>query len=365
MNGSKDIKYFPNLDGLRFVGAMAILILHIESIKILKGITPMRWVMHFHPLGNLAVCMFFVLSGFLITYLLLKERENTDTINLKGFYLKRILKIWPLYFFILLFGILVMPWLSDLPIGEKAHLALLPILLYCLFLPSRMFQYGTGAAWSVRVEEAFYLFWPLLLRRYKNYLMVFAWVVLIVVFARNATGYMERFFPSHWMRVISNEVRDYSFSCMAIGGLGAYLFIKDKREVLSVIYRKDAQWAVYIGTALLLAFLVQIPFINNEFYSVLFAFIIVNLATNPNSVIRLDYKWMSYLGKVSYGIYMYNPFMRVFSLHLTMWMFGNNVTGILPNLVLYTATIITSIIISVISFELFEKRFLNLKKRFA
>jgi peptidoglycan/LPS O-acetylase OafA/YrhL len=364
MNSNTDIKYFPNLDGLRFIGAIAILILHVESIKILKGIAPLQWFMHYHPLGDLAVCMFFVLSGFLITYLLLKEKERTETINLKGFYIKRILKIWPLYYFMIIFGILVTPWMADV-MGAKGAVEFLPIALYCLFVPTRMFQYGTGAAWSVRVEEAFYLVWPLLLRRYKSYIKIACGVIVLVIVMRNGAAYLDKYFPSHVMNHINVEIRDYCVSCMAIGGMGAYLFIKGRQGLLSFLYSKDVQWAVYIITAVLLVFLVQIPFINYEFYSMLFAFMVLNLATNPASVIKLDYKWMNYLGKVSYGIYMYNPFMRLFSLDLVIKMHGRDFTGWLPNVMLYGFTIISTIIISVLSFELFEKRFLNLKKKFA
>ncbi|HXB11113.1 MAG TPA: acyltransferase, partial [Bacteroidia bacterium] len=235
MNSNTDIKYFPNLDGLRFIGAIAILILHVESIKILKGIAPLQWFMHYHPLGDLAVCMFFVLSGFLITYLLLKEKERTETINLKGFYIKRILKIWPLYYFMIIFGILVTPWMADV-MGAKGAVEFLPIALYCLFVPTRMFQYGTGAAWSVRVEEAFYLVWPLLLRRYKSYIKIACGVIVLVIVMRNGAAYLDKYFPSHVMNHINVEIRDYCVSCMAIGGMGAYLFIKGRQGLLSFLY---------------------------------------------------------------------------------------------------------------------------------
>src|SRR5579863_4301730 len=106
----KQQQYLPNLDGLRFLGAFILIILHVEGIKATMGAEKTGVIYHFFHEGNLFVSLFFVLSGFLITYLLLHEKQNTSKINFKKFYTRRILKIWPLYFFIGLVGYFILPY---------------------------------------------------------------------------------------------------------------------------------------------------------------------------------------------------------------------------------------------------------------
>jgi peptidoglycan/LPS O-acetylase OafA/YrhL len=352
--------HFPNLDGLRFIGSLTILLLHVEGVKKRFGVEPIRWITYFDSMGGHAVSLFFVLSGFLITYLLLRERENTSTINLKNFYIKRILKIWPLYYLIGLIGFFLLPCLN-FEIGKIGPHPLPQFVLYCLFLPVPRLLY-TYATWSVRVEEVFYLIWPLLLRRCKNYMKVFIYTIICIVVIRNGMGYLMKYANFHVFDI--HLIYNYRVSCMAIGGIAAYIFIKDKREVLLIIYRKDVQWAIYCITAILLILRVRIPFINFEFYSMLFAGIIINLGTNPNSILKLDYKWTNYLGKISYGLYLYNPITVNLCLDMLEHLFGQSISGGQMNLLLYSTTIISTILISVLSFELFEKYFLKQKIKF-
>ena len=159
---------------------------------------------------------------------------------------------------------------------------------------------------------------------------------------------------------------------MAIGGIGAYLVVFGKNKILSILYRRDVQWIVYIATILLLKFKVGMkpfaqegfPSVSYEMYSVLFAIIIVNLACNPRSIVKLKYKWMIYLGKISYGLYLFHPIMRVFSLQLTEYLFGRDIMGMPMNVCMYSLTIGSTILVSVLSFEFYEKKMMNLKKRF-
>lgn len=181
----KNKVYFPNLDGLRLVGSIIIIVFHIEGLKVLTGKEPNEWVRDYLPLGNIDVSLFFVLSGFLIGYLLLKEKYDTGEINIKKYYTRRALRIWPLYYFIIIVGFFIFPY-----IGSKWHIFNLAItshyknygFIFCLFFlpPYGVNLRAIGATWSVRVEELFYIMEPFLLRKTKKYVRVFLLVIAAV-----------------------------------------------------------------------------------------------------------------------------------------------------------------------------------------
>ena len=377
--------YFPNLDGLRFIGSLLIIVFHIEDIKLLHNKPVIPFIEYYGLIGNFDVSLFFVLSGFLITYLLLKEKKESGSINLKAYYARRTLRIWPLYYLILILGFFVLPhlgayfsttysaniyknfWLSF----TGCFLFLCPLVRSASGLPQTM-----GPIWSVGVEELFYLCWPLFLRKTTKYLLLFFVVLVVVLLLRNGFFLGDYFFG--WddsfhkiYKFISAVLMQYRISCMAIGAMGAYWVVFEKKKILSFLYRKDIQWIVYIITAGLLLLRVGVkiealesfPSVFHEVYSVLFIIIIVNLATNPKSIVRLDYKWTNYLGKISYGLYMYHPIMRILSLELTTYLFKGNTWNWQMNVSLYFFTVSSTILISILSYEFFEKKFLKLKNK--
>ena len=103
--------YFPNLNSIRFIAALLVIIHHIEQFKSVFNIYPNQMnnpvIGSFGPLG---VRLFFVLSGFLITYLLFAEKEVSGTISITKFYIRRALRIWPLYYLIVLLAFFIVPY---------------------------------------------------------------------------------------------------------------------------------------------------------------------------------------------------------------------------------------------------------------
>ncbi len=180
--------FFENLDGLRFLCFLAVFFSHsfhtdypeLSKTEIYQFI---KFGVFRH--GDLGVNFFFVLSGFLITYLLIAEKKLNGQINLKKFWLRRILRIWPLYYACVAFGFYVFPLLKaafgQTP-NETAHLW-----TYLTFL--NKFDYiktGTPDAsilsvlWSVAIEEQFYFFWPVLLYflPVRRYYLAFGLVIV-------------------------------------------------------------------------------------------------------------------------------------------------------------------------------------------
>ena len=143
----------PSLDGLRAFSIILVCVGHIAGT-----IGAPDFLLPFHNLGNFGVKIFFVISGFLITYLLLLEREKTGGINLKQFYIRRTFRLFPaFYFFVACMAIAhYVGWIELWP-GDLFHAA-----TYTMNYHHER-NWWLNHSWSLAVEEQFYLLWPLLL----------------------------------------------------------------------------------------------------------------------------------------------------------------------------------------------------------
>jgi peptidoglycan/LPS O-acetylase OafA/YrhL len=162
--------HFYGLDSLRAIAALAVVVSHIEFYKKTAGLeNAFDGVNFFENAGNTGVILFFVLSGFLITYLLLHEREKTSAVNVRYFYIRRLLRIWSLYFFITALAFILAPLLvgkgNYYPPASEGYKPLTSLLMYVFFIPNLAFLIKMGAPmalhlWTIGVEEQFYLSVP-------------------------------------------------------------------------------------------------------------------------------------------------------------------------------------------------------------
>src|SRR4051794_2984034 len=171
---STDNKWFYNLDGLRFFAAVLVILGHIEILKKDFRLPTLYPYSFFTNAGPLAVTFFFVLSGFLISYLLIQEHKKKELqnkkIDLLRFYRKRILRIWPLYYSLVLLTFFLFPYFklfqypgyNNIFFTEQKE----PFIFYMLFCPNLANYffgnlYFLGQTWSLGVEEFFYVFFPI------------------------------------------------------------------------------------------------------------------------------------------------------------------------------------------------------------
>ena len=158
--------FFPNLDGLRFFAFFAVFLAHSfysENEAVLSSPIHQQ-IKQWNIFGIYGVNFFFVLSGFLITYLLMAEEDRFKKIHIPAFYMRRVLRIWPLYYAIVFVGFVLFPIGKQL-IGESPELQG-NIWHYIFFINNYGEPPGTailGVLWSIAIEEQFYLFWPLLI----------------------------------------------------------------------------------------------------------------------------------------------------------------------------------------------------------
>lgn len=365
--------YFPNLNALRFIAAFMVVFHHIEQFKQLYRLpSTFGQDSPFYLMGKLGVVLFFVLSGFLITFLLLKEEQVTSQINIRNFYIRRILKIWPLYFLIFIIGLYVLPGIPALAIDHyDAHQVqenlLIKTLLFVFFLPNLMmvaasngdgFIPGANQLWSIGTEEQFYLFWPVIFKKIKirRFTAMFA-----VIFGYLLLRYIASHLPPFaGQKNLLTFLGFFNIDCMAIGGLTAMICFHNKAGLLKVLYNRFLQWAVILATIFFIAkgyYLSKGYF--TEIYGILFAIIILNLATNPRSVLNLETSWTNYLGKISYGIYMYHCLAVMIVITVLKYF------SIATNLTIYLSTIALTLGFASISYTYFEERFIKMKVRFS
>ncbi|MFN4147576.1 MAG: acyltransferase family protein [Runella sp.] len=379
MNNPSHTVYFPNLNGVRFIAAFSVLIHHIEQVKEVFKV-PNFYDNHLiKNMGKLGVDLFFVLSGFLITYLLLHEKGRFGRINTRDFYIRRILRIWPLYFLIVLLAFFVFPHIPlfvppNNEISFMAHNFYERLSLFLLVLPNVGFilynsPYLAAQTWSIGVEEQFYYLWPWIVKNFN-------WKRLLITVLVFSGGTFAVFW--FYYSIIGNtqyannvpEIVRFFFSQFRIltlmtGGGCAMLVYYRKEAVLKYLFLPQVQVLVYMVLLICLATGFHVPSFNLEFYGLFFGFFILNLSSNPRSLVNLEYRWISYLGKISYGIYIYQTAMIVASVHLIHQCVGEGLSHWAFNLLLYPLAILLTVSVSAISYSYFEKPFLRLKERFS
>lgn len=363
---SKEEKvFFPNLDGFRFLSFLIVFLLHgfAPVINAHQGggfiVTTLRIALF--QSGQLGVSFFFVLSGFLITYLILTEKKVFGKFDVKAFYVRRSLRIFPIYFALLIFVFFILPLFIEIKLPNPLY--------YFLFLSNFDLMSSTenvlgivAITWSVAIEEQFYIFWALLF--YFANLRVFKYVCFSIIIGSILFRWSEAgnytVLYQHTFSVISE---------LAIGGLCAYFIIFSEKfksflENLSI-------WSILFG------YLIVLPIFAFSRYFYIYmtlgrlvlglaiAFIILEQNFSKNSFYKMgNFKILSTLGKYTYGLYLLHP-LAIFFMHMLneKWL-GWNDEELLAGSVLGIMSLIISIIVCYLSFTYFESYFLSLKKHF-
>ncbi|MGE5352654.1 MAG: acyltransferase family protein [Acidobacteriota bacterium] len=312
--------------------------------------------------GFIGVDIFFVLSGFLITSLLLSEASQTGKINLKYFYMRRILRLLPALLLMLLIVTLTAQWL-DLKGSANTDIASSIITLFYSANWARAFnlhQMGLlSHTWSLSIEEQFYMLWPVLLilmlkylRRKKRILNI---VLLLSVFSWILRIYMT--YSGHTADRIFNGL-DTRADALLAGCAAALVRSSGLWEKRASGLRSFA----YAGFTFPLIILFNISWRNpNTFLWVSFlvefltAALILHIVSDEKSMIKklLTMKPMVWAGSISYGVYLWHDpvfeVMRYFDFSRLS--------------ILISGSIVTLIIASV-SYYVMEKPLLRLKNRF-
>lgn len=377
-------RYFKNLNGIRFILATLVLIHHVAIVlQVLQVSNLYNKIGALKAFGPVAVSLFFALSGFLITYLLLEENKNTNTIVLKKFYLSRARRILPLYYFIVIIHLFILPYTPLISMEHKLILmdanayqyAAIPLqgwelnIWYLLLLPqvalALMVATGNtfvpaGHVWSIGVEEIFYFTYPVLLKKYihkfrKLILSTIAiyYTLAILVFVIAQLVKMGYITDIKILRIVNFSIILILYNrinCMVIGAVGAYLYFKRHKYYFTATQPK-VFYASIIGILLLFAVGARVPFITHELYCILFTCVILYLIKDGKNYF-LENAVFTYLGKISYGIYMYQMVVIFFITHLCTKYH-------LHPLWVYPLSFVLTVLISAVSYEFIERKIMK------
>lgn len=347
-------KYFYWLDNFRFLAFFLVFWQHsfAHSLHMFFPYSEGSYIKAFMDTGGIGVHLFFVLSGFLITFLLIKEHNSYGGINIKKFYIRRCLRIWPLYYLVMLLGIFILPNIFNTfqycenPIYSLTFLNNFDMNLAC-------YSPNIQIAWSVAIEEQFYLIWPIIFyfsfgNKYFPFL-VFSILALGVLFTYQnpEVSYLHTF---------------GNISYLMTGCIGAYFYSHLTPKHWSIIKNKFIFYTIFCLLIVLLIW--NNGSSNNLLYTVvapiIFLYFIIYLTKKEGN----RYVKINQLGKYTYGMYMLHPmFIVLVKIIFDIFNFNYLENGWLQ-IILSTIALIATIIFSYISFEYFEKHFLKLKNKY-
>lgn len=352
--------FFVNLDALRWFAALGVITAHMAGWLHWPATEINKWIRIVITLdgssGKAGVSFFFTLSGFLITYLMFEERRLTLSFHIGNFYLRRILRIWPLYFLTLVIGFILSPFVFSVAEGVADWK------LYALFLSNFDNLYNgfptngiLGVQWSVAVEEQFYLFWPWVFLFFGSGAR-FVWACIVTVAASVAFHFLDGS-QFHTLSAMNQ---------LASGALLAYVAFHHQPKLDLFFARISKTWTlvVYVAGVLLILsdYRVTRVFpafsrIDDFLQSLFFVFVIAEQNYSSASFVKLgSIPVFNALGKISYGLYLLHMVAIFFVLRL-------NESIPLPVLVNAALVLISTVLLAAVSYRFLERPFLHLKDR--
>jgi peptidoglycan/LPS O-acetylase OafA/YrhL len=348
------MKLLPNLYFLRFILALSVVFLHLRLLSEACDLPYYRSSALFYK-GLIAVYYFFTLSGFLIIRLIYNQINSEHSFSIKDFYLRRIQRIYPVYYLVIIIGLLVYHVLYPLldMHGDFDYKISDLLFYYITFRPNvfTVINPDTGKIllilWSIGIEEQFYLAIPWLLILFKKH------TIKLLLFLLSISIAVMFFFPSFY------SYNNYYFYFLA-GGLISIVNIRKKNKIFKSIFLHIPVYFIFLLTFFTSFFTFTSFYSFHLFHLFTSAILIGLLADYPLFIIKS--KLINYLGQISYGIYMYHVIVitglvilvKQTNIHLA-------INEQLYILLFSVVAIAITLIISHLSFRYFERLFYKSK----
>ena len=357
-----DSFYRPGLDILRALAFLLVFIAH----GLASHIDQPTQIGAIARAGEFGVCIFFFLSSYLITELLLREKRDTHTILIPAFYMRRILRIWPLYFAMIAFG-------SFYGLFSPENTVSLAWGISLVMLLTNWYTAGHGyppgflfPLWSISLEEQFYLVWPWVVKYLSpGGLLGIASLLLGAAYLTLALllGQKQTLDPAIWV----NSLVQFQF--FALGTMAA-IGLRGRVPHLANPLRWGLFFAGLLGMrAAQAAVFANDPSLPHDFTHIAPRFLIALLgclclffSLLPLANGRMQ-KPFIYLGKISYGLYVYHVPCLGVARHLVEF-FGGNLSPGVSQLCTMAIALPGTIVTGMLSYRYLESPFLRFKKRY-
>jgi Predicted acyltransferases len=355
-------RHFHTFDALRFLAFFKVFLLYLPILAF-----PTFNI--FRKGGGIGVVFFFVLSGFLITYIILEEKVETGRLNLYHFFIRRILRIWPLYFVMVGFAFatpFLLSWFKLSYSNEGYEPNWLMTLTFLenykiIVTHSHPNVSPLPVMWSLCIEEHFYFIWGIAL-----YFISLKRIPIIIISSIILSTFANWFFVRN--NILTSEILT-NLSYFAFGAIPAYLLVNKRLYFETFINRIPSLYKTAL-VIITLAYVLISPNINYSLreyieptiLGVLFCLIIC--CTIPDNNIKIgNGNILSRLGLYTYGLYLYhviviNLFIQIFK--KVGWSLDKSYYAI----TFIGITLGITVFISQLSYHLFEKHFLRLKTYF-
>ena len=365
---SHKIKYFKELNSLRFIGFIGIFFGHVffsNDIEIVNSKIYSNLYTYGKILGFISIDSFFVLSSFLITWKGLEEVKITKKFQFKNFLIRRSLRIWPLYFLVVLLGFLtefiksyITQDISSLP---SIWSFILFILNFDIIKNGYEFLFFMVFMWSISVEEQFYIFWALVLKWFQNHLLKISLLIILI----------SLLFRIYFIDDSLN-LNFHTLSALGNFGVGALAAIAAFRNSFLITKIRDfSKTQLVIIYSLSLTTFIAMPLLQNYdlfiviqrvLFSFIFAFIILEQTYCQQSIFKLSrVKYFNFFGKISYGLYCYHGIMITIVLKFSDYLSKSLFTSVI---IFPTLIFCGTLLFSHLSYKFFESKILKLKDKY-
>ena len=365
---SHKIKYFKELNALRFIGFVGIFFGHVffsNDIEIVNSKIYSTLYSYGKILGFISIDSFFVLSSFLITWKGLEELKVTKKFQFKNFLIRRSLRIWPLYFLVILLGFLIefmkSYFTQDISSLPSFWSFILFILNFDIIKNGYEFLFFMVFMWSISVEEQFYIFWALVLKWFQNHLLKISLLIILI----------SIIFRIYFINDSLN-LNFHTVSALGNFGVGALAAIAAfNNSILITKIRDFSKTQIVIIYLISLIIFIAIPSLQNHdlfiviqrvLFSFVFAFIILEQTYCQQSIFKLSrIKYFNFFGKISYGLYCYHGIMITIVLKFSDYFSKSLFTSIF---IFPTLIFCGTLLFSHLSYKFFESKILKLKTKY-
>lgn len=354
--------HYPALDGLRGVAILLVVFLHNFGF------------MNYFFFGWLGVDLFFVLSGFLITDILLNSLGKSGF--LRNFYARRILRIFPLYYVTLIICLLILPQIKSLNLNLTYYTThqfwIWTYMQNWLFI----FQEPYGSKiilhfWSLAIEEQFYLFWPiiiLLVRKPKKLLIIVVTVLIIVGITRFLLWTYKIEDLAYASLYTFTRIDGICVGCMVALLLRIDWGFLKKYTTLIILFLAAINFGFYFFNTEHSFTLPYLAFVGYTTFAMLFGILVNEAVTGNSRIIKFVFenKVLKFFGKISYGFYIFHWPVYVLGFSIIQ----KKIAELLSLRSWYTqmisAIIVTllALLLSIISYHFFEKFFNRMKENY-